>query len=201
VRGEVIDVAPPERIVFSYGYASGNPIPPGGSRVTIRLHNHGSSTRLHLTHEFSAAAVRDEHEQGWRFQLSLFANVVANEMYADAAESVDAWFALWSEPDASAREASLARVAIPNVRFGDRFSAIDGIAELVVHVGAAQRFMPGFELRREGEVRQCQGVVLADWVARSTDGQPRAAGTNVFVFDEDRRIESVTGFWNRHPMS
>src|ERR1700757_4327476 len=35
--GEVIEVRPPERIVFTYGYASGKPIPPGGSRVTIRL--------------------------------------------------------------------------------------------------------------------------------------------------------------------
>ena len=35
--GEVIEVTPPERIVFTYGYASGKMIPPGGSRVTIQL--------------------------------------------------------------------------------------------------------------------------------------------------------------------
>src|SRR5580700_2941486 len=37
VSGEVLEVLAPERIVFTYGYASGTPIPPGGSRVTISL--------------------------------------------------------------------------------------------------------------------------------------------------------------------
>ena len=35
--GTVLEVAPVERIVFTYGYATGQMIPPGGSRVTIRL--------------------------------------------------------------------------------------------------------------------------------------------------------------------
>ena len=35
--GEVVEVQSPERIVFTYGFASGKPIPPGSSRVTIRL--------------------------------------------------------------------------------------------------------------------------------------------------------------------
>ena len=56
-------------------------------------------------------------------------------------------------------------------------------------------FMPGLRLQRSGETRQCQGTVLADWVAAGPDGQPRGRGTNVFVFGPDGRIESVTGFW------
>src|ERR1700716_863958 len=35
--GEVTEVRAPERIVFTYGYASGKMIPPGGSRVTIQI--------------------------------------------------------------------------------------------------------------------------------------------------------------------
>src|SRR5262252_7300555 len=70
--GEVKEVAPPERIVFTYGYATGKPIPPGGSLVTIRLHADEHGTRLELTHEFVDAAARDIHIQGWRFQLSMF---------------------------------------------------------------------------------------------------------------------------------
>jgi uncharacterized protein YndB with AHSA1/START domain len=88
--GEVLEVRDGEWIVFTYGFASGKPIPPGGSRVTIRLEPHDSGTRLHLLHEFAEPAPRDEHVQGWRFQLSLFANAVANEVYADAAESFSA---------------------------------------------------------------------------------------------------------------
>src|ERR1700734_881352 len=51
--GEVLEVTPPERIVFTYGFATGKPIPPGGSQVTIRLDADEGGTRLHLVHEFA----------------------------------------------------------------------------------------------------------------------------------------------------
>ena len=35
VSGEVLEIADGERIAFTYGYDSGQPIPPGTSRVTI----------------------------------------------------------------------------------------------------------------------------------------------------------------------
>ena len=198
-RGEVIEVTAPERITFTYGYASGTPIPAGGSRVTIRLDAEGTRTRLHLTHQFADAAVRDEHIQGWRYQLSLFANAVANEVHAHADRSVDAWFEAWSEPDPATREGTLSRIANRDVGFRDRFSAIEGLDDLSVHLAAAQRFMPGIRLRRTGDVRHCQGVVLTDWVAHGSDGQERSRGTNVFVFSSTGLIESVTGFWSQHP--
>jgi len=40
--GEVLEIQPPESIVFSYGYATGKPIAEGASRVTIRLAPHNS---------------------------------------------------------------------------------------------------------------------------------------------------------------
>lgn len=111
--GEVIEVHPGERIVFTYGFVSGRPIPPGSSRVTIRLEPIEAGTRLRLLHEFAEAAPRDEHVQGWRFQLSLFGNAVANEVYADAASAVDAWYGAWNMADALARDGILARIAAP----------------------------------------------------------------------------------------
>ena len=80
--GEVLEIHEPERIVFSYGYTSGKPIPAGGSRVTIELRKHVAGTELHLWHEFAEAAVRDQHVQGWRYQVAVFANVVADEIHA-----------------------------------------------------------------------------------------------------------------------
>ncbi len=197
VRGEVVEIAPPERIVFTYGYASGSPIPAGGSRVTIHLAAEGRGTRLRLVHEFAEEAARDHHVQGWRYQLSLFANVVLDELHAGAGDKVDGWLAAWSEPDEAARAQALAALAAPDVRFRDRFSLVTGMADLLPHLVATHRFMPGFRLRREGGVRHCQGTVLADWVAVGADGQERGRGTNVFTLDADGRIESVTGFWAR----
>jgi uncharacterized protein YndB with AHSA1/START domain len=194
--GEVLEVSDPEWISFTYGFASGTPFPPGGSRVTIRLAPDAAGTRLHLLHEFAEAGPRDEHVQGWRFQLSLFANAVANEVYADAAESVDAWFDAWVVADERAREETLARIVTPQIRFRDRYSLLDGMADLMAHISAAQRFMPGIGLKRKGEVRHCQGTVLADWVAAGSDGKERMSGASVFAFNPDGRIDSVTGFTN-----
>src|SRR2546430_1032920 len=76
-RGEIIEIIAPERLTLTYGYTTGTPISPGASLVAIRLETAGADTRLHLTHAFTDAAVRDEHVQGWRYQLSLLANAVS----------------------------------------------------------------------------------------------------------------------------
>ena len=103
--GSVVELAAPERIVFTYGFETGKPIAIGSSRVTIRLEPTAAGTRLSLTHEFAEAAPRDEFIQGWRYQLSLFGNVAANETNANAAATVDAWFDTWAEPDVTVRAA------------------------------------------------------------------------------------------------
>jgi uncharacterized protein YndB with AHSA1/START domain len=193
--GEVVEVRPPTRIVFTYGFNSGHPIPPGSSRVTISLEPQGVATRLDLRHEFPEASNRDEHVQGWRYQLSVFANVVADLVNARAADTVDAWFAVWSDASEDGRRQTLTQIATSEVRFRDRVSLLDGRDDLVLHIGATQRFMPGLQLRRQGDIRHCQGTLLVDWVAVATDGTQRGAGANVFVLQADGKVDSVTGFW------
>lgn len=193
--GEVLEVLSPERIVFTYGFASGKPVPPGASRVTVELEREGAGTRLHLGHEFADESARNEHVQGWRFQLSLFSNVVTNEAHAGADQVVDSWFGAWAEADETQRAGVLGRIAAPGIRFRDRFSLLDGTADLMAHISASLRFMPGMRLQRQGEIRHCQGTLLADWAAVANDGQQRASGTSVFTLAGDGRIEGVTSFW------
>jgi len=157
VAGDVLDVKPAERIVFTYGYVSGKPIAPGSSRVTIELAEERGATRLTLTHEL---------------------------------------FDVWAEPDASAREATLARIAAADVQFRDRFGNINGLAELHPHIAAAQHFMPGLRLKRSGEIRHCQGTVLADYAVVGPDGAERATGTSVFALGQGGRIVAATSFMN-----
>ena len=194
VSGEVLEVASPERIVFTYGYASGNPIPPGASRVTIHLQPVEAGTLLSLHHEFAEEGPRDLHVQGWRFQLSLFANAVANEAYAAAADKVDDWFRAWTIPADAPRAELLARTVLPGITFRDRYSVLEGIDDLAAHTGAAQRFMPGILLRRNGAVRHCQGAVLADWTTVDSEGRERMRGSSVFELALDGRIASVISF-------
>lgn len=196
VSGEIVELDEPQRIVFTYGFVTGTPIPPGASLVTIALEREPAGTRVRLSHAFAEAQVRDEHVQGWRYQLSLFANAVAGDAGASVPGIVDRWFAAWSEPDAARRNAALDQTIAEGVVMRDRFSAIEGAADLREHLTAVHRFMPGMAISRDGEVRQCQGMAVADWIARGADGQERARGTNVFVLDADERVESVTGFWN-----
>jgi len=194
VTGKIVEIAPPQRIVFTYGNASGSPIPPGGSTVTIELERQGTGTRLHLIHTFADATQRDHFVQGWRYQLAVFGNIVSDEANAGAAARVDDWFRGWSEPDAAARERLFAGLVSADLQFRDRYSHLDGMADLLPHITAAQHFMPGVQLRRDGDVRHCQGTVLADWTA-TADGQPRGRGTNVFVVGGDGKFTSITGFW------
>lgn len=194
--GEVVEIEAPRRIVFTYGFVSGKPIPAGSSRVTIELEADRAGTRLQLTHELADEAARDEHVQGWRFQLSLFANVVADEVMANSARYIDMWFDAWAEPDAIARKKMLTEVVVPEVRMQDRYSNLDGLDDLLPHLAAAQRFMPGIRMRRTGDVRHCQGMVLSDWSMAGLDGKERGRGTNVFVFGPTGKIEWVTGFWS-----
>jgi uncharacterized protein YndB with AHSA1/START domain len=194
--GEIVEIVRPQKIVFTYGYASGKPIGPGESLVTIVLEPAGGGTRLTLRHDLAEESARNEHVQGWRFQLSLFANLIANDQHRDSTGLADAWFAAWAEPDDAKRRAGLTAIAAPDVTFGDRYSTLAGIDDLVAHAGAAQRFMPGMRLQRAGPARHCLGVALVDWVVNAPDGTPKAKGTNVFTLAADGRIAGVVGIWD-----
>lgn len=193
--GEVLEIAPPVRIVFSYGFASGKPIPLGASRVTITLEDARAGTLVRLHHELPSAEVRDEHVQGWRYQLALFANVVAKEAHAGTGELADRFFSCWAEADAAKRRAELAAIASEELAFRDPYSCTAGLDDLSAHIAASQRFMPGVVLARRGEPRSCQGTALVDWAVTAPDGSERARGTNVFELGPDGRITRVTGIW------
>ncbi len=195
-KGAVVDIHPGRRIAFTFGYASGTPIPVGSSRITMELGTDARGARLHLLHEFPDAASRDAHVQGWRYQLSLLSNAVTNEAFGHAAAVVDEWFEAWNIAEDGARADAFARIAAPDIAYRDRFSVLDSVADLTAHAGAAQRYMSGVQIRRRGEIRHCQGTVLADWAAAGPDGVERMTGTTAFVFRPDGRLESATGFAN-----
>ncbi len=189
--GKVVEVARPEQIVFTYGYASGQPIGPGESRVTITLETARGGTLLRLRHAFAEAKARDQHAQGWRYQLSLFSNAVADQVHARAVDTIDAWYALWAETDAAKRHDTIARLCAPSVMLRDRHSYIEGAAELDAQIVGAQQFSAGVRMDRRGEVQHCQGVVLGRWAVLDRDGKQRGTGSNVFELDVEGRITSV----------
>lgn len=194
--GKVVEAAPPSHLVFTYGYeGEGKPIAPGASLVTVELSPVSAGTRLHLRHDVPTAEILEEHTQGWRYQLSLFANVVSRELFASSAGIVDAYLSAWNEPDAAARRAILASAVTEDISFHDAYACLGGIDDLNANLAAVQRFMPGMTLRRAGDLRQCQGTALGDWTASGPDGSVRAKGTNAYDFAPDGKIRRVVGFW------
>ncbi|WP_291983985.1 SRPBCC domain-containing protein [Luteitalea sp.] len=192
VHGEIVEIAAPGRIVFTYATPGGQPV---ASLVTIRLDEHPEGTMLHLSHAFDDAAARDAHVQGWRYQLSVFANRVSDIVLARAEAIVDSWFEAWNDGDAARRDHAIGQLASPAVAFHDRYSCVTSLDDLRAHLAAIHRFMPGMRVARTGVVRQCQWRAIAEWTATGPDGAARGAGTNVFEFDADGRVAKVTGFW------
>jgi uncharacterized protein YndB with AHSA1/START domain len=195
VSGVIREIVVDRRLVFSYGYeAAGRPIGPGGSLVTITLSELADgATRLELRHDVDRADTRDLHVQGWRHQLARFADVVADDAFAGARDAVTAWFASWNDGDADHRRTTLGATVSADVRFRDAHGDVYGLDELVNHVGAVLRFMPGLTLEMRGTVRRSHDVALADWAAVSRDGRVTLSGTNVFRFAADGRICDVIG--------
>jgi len=194
-RGAVVELAPPERIVFTYGYdRPGASIAPGASLVTITVSEVPGGTRVELRHDVADAAVRDEHRAGWRYQMGVFGDVVTREQHAGAAALIDRYLAAWSERDAAARRAALAATCADDVVYRDRFGFATGHDDLDGHIAAAQAHLPS-TLARDGDCRLSQGLAIVDWQAGKPDGTVAARGTTVFDLAPDGRIARATGFW------
>jgi uncharacterized protein YndB with AHSA1/START domain len=194
--GKVLQIEPPGHIVFSYGYESGKPFPPGESVVDITLKEHREGTLLTLRHELGDPAVRDEHIQGWRYQLALFANVASRHQHSNLHQRLDAYFDLWNTTDPSARLQKMNGLLQQDILFQDKHSCTSGVEDLNAHLTAYQHFMPGMSLRRDGDARECQGTVFCRWIANKSDGTQMAKGLNLFLLAPAGLIQRVTGFWD-----
>jgi len=74
--GRVLEVTPPSRVRFSWGWeGAGHPIPPGSSVVEITLSADGAGTLLRLTHSDLPAGGAGEHVEGWKHYTSRLATI------------------------------------------------------------------------------------------------------------------------------
>ncbi|MFI6599147.1 SRPBCC domain-containing protein [Nonomuraea sp. NPDC050536] len=73
VRGRILDLDPPHRLVVSWGYAGSGRLPPGASTVEVRLTPEGAGTRVELQHRDLPADERPGHVSGWSHYLDRLA--------------------------------------------------------------------------------------------------------------------------------
>jgi uncharacterized protein YndB with AHSA1/START domain len=70
VSGRYLEVDPPHRVVFTWGFErEGHPVPAGSTTVEIELIPHQAGTLLRLTHRGLSADQRTNHLDGWAHYL------------------------------------------------------------------------------------------------------------------------------------
>jgi uncharacterized protein YndB with AHSA1/START domain len=77
VVGEYLELDPPRRIVFSWGY-EGSELEAGSTRVEVTLGPDGDGTSLVLLHHGLPDALRDIHQRGWGHFLDRLATATSD---------------------------------------------------------------------------------------------------------------------------
>ncbi len=68
--GRFVEVDPPRRLVFTWGWSGGHPVAPGSTRVEVTLEDEDGGTRLVLRHhDLPSAEHADQHRRGWELYL------------------------------------------------------------------------------------------------------------------------------------
>ncbi len=69
-RGEYVEIDPPRRVVFTFGWeAEGSPEPPGSTTVEVTLVPDGEGTLLRLVHSGVPDEMRRGSSGGWDHYL------------------------------------------------------------------------------------------------------------------------------------
>lgn len=78
VVGRFVELDPPRRVVFTYGWEDGRMgVAPGSTTVEIELREEAGATVVRLTHHGLPPAVVEDHERGWAYFLGVLARQVA----------------------------------------------------------------------------------------------------------------------------
>ena len=74
--GEIVELVPGRRVVFTYGWERADiGVPPGSTTVDITLTPTAGGTELHLVHRGLAGPMADAHRGGWSNYLARLAVV------------------------------------------------------------------------------------------------------------------------------
>jgi uncharacterized protein YndB with AHSA1/START domain len=88
--GEYVEVDPPNRVVFTWGWEGDTNMPPGASTVEITLTREGDETLVTLTHRDLPEPALEGQTQGWEHFLPRL---------VDAAEGRDPGADPWAEAE------------------------------------------------------------------------------------------------------
>jgi hypothetical protein len=117
----------------------------------------------------------------------------------NVSRTVDAYVAMWNEPDAARRAELIATVWSAEGRYIDpQFDSL-GHGALAGMVATAQRQFPGHELRLASGLDAHHDEVRFAWEVIAPDGSPSLTGIDVGSFVADGRLSRVVGFFGELP--
>ena len=72
--GEFLEISPPNRLVFTWGWTNDPAVPPGTTRVVVTLQPEDGGTRVVLRHhDLPDDKQAGHHQEGWEFYLGRLA--------------------------------------------------------------------------------------------------------------------------------
>jgi uncharacterized protein YndB with AHSA1/START domain len=78
--GEFVEVDPPRRVVFTWGWTHDLEVPPGSTRVVITLDAENGGTRVTLRHyNLPGDGQRDHHRGGWELYFGRLSSRIRGE--------------------------------------------------------------------------------------------------------------------------
>ena len=78
IVGEYVEIDPPRRVVFTFGWEGGEtPVGPGSTTVEVTLRPDGEGTLVRLVHAGLPREARADHSEGWKHYLGRLATAVA----------------------------------------------------------------------------------------------------------------------------
>jgi uncharacterized protein YndB with AHSA1/START domain len=78
VVGRFVELIPPRRVVFTYGWADARMgVPPESTTVEIDLSEADGATTLRVVHHGLPTEAVDDHQQGWTYFLGVLRDVLS----------------------------------------------------------------------------------------------------------------------------
>lgn len=86
MEGRFVEIAPPHRLVFTYGWATPieRAIPPGSTTVEVTLLERDGRTTVRVVHTGLPSDAEDAHQRGWRHFLPRLASTAARRQPHEA---------------------------------------------------------------------------------------------------------------------
>jgi hypothetical protein len=125
---------------------------------------------------------------------------VKEDTMQDIATTIDAYFAIWNETDASRRRLLIERTWSDDSTYADPLLTGEGHAGIDAMMAATQAQFPGHTVRLAGPIDNHHDRLRFNWEIVGPDGgEPVFAGVDYGVLASDGRLRSIAGFLDRVP--